>query len=85
MESNEFDFEAFKVEAMDRLEAGKGLLGSEGALTPFIQNLLEEAFECKFQPYIAEQDLTNRKKDKGKLTVCSIRELAVTMNACAVL
>lgn len=45
MESKEFDFEAFKAEALERLKARKGLLGSEAAFTPLIKSFLEEALE----------------------------------------
>ncbi|MEZ5033289.1 MAG: transposase [Saprospiraceae bacterium] len=69
MENKEFDFEAFKAEAMERLKAGKGLLGTEGAFTPLIKSFLEEALEGELEAHIAEEDLPNRKNGKGKKTV----------------
>jgi len=69
MESVPFDFEAFKKEAMERLKAGKGLLGTEGAFTPLIKTFLEEALEGELETHIDTDDLPNRKNGKGKKTV----------------
>lgn len=69
MKDKEFDFEAFKEQAMQRLKDGKGLVGSEGAFTPLIKSFLEEALQGELEQHIADQDLPNRKNGKGKKTV----------------
>lgn len=66
MESKEFDFEAFKAEAIERLNGGKSLLGSEGAFTLLIKSFLEEVFNGELVAHIAEEDHPNRKKTKGR-------------------
>ena len=45
MENEKFDFEAFKKEAIDKLKAGKGLSGQDGAFTPLLKAFLEEAMK----------------------------------------
>jgi hypothetical protein len=46
MEEKGFDFEGFKKGTLEHLKGGKGLLGAEGALTPLVKELLEEALAC---------------------------------------
>lgn len=69
MKETEFDFEAFKKDAIQRLKDGKGLSGAEGAFTPLIKNFLEEAMEGELEDHIAEGDQPNRKNGKGKKKV----------------
>lgn len=69
MESKEFDFEAFKAEAMERMKAGKGLLGSEEAFTPLIKSFLDEALEGELEAHLAGECLSHRKQDNGKKPV----------------
>lgn len=71
MEDKKFDFEAFKKEAMEKLKAGKGLSGSEGAFTPLIKMFLEEALEGEIEEHLQEKEKGNRKNGKSKKTVRS--------------
>jgi len=69
MEEKKFDFEAFKKEAIAKLQQGKGLTGSEGAFTPLIKSFLEEALGGELDGHLAEEEAPNRKNGKGKKTV----------------
>ena len=37
MKKEKFDFESFKKEAINKLKAGEGLTGTEGAFTPLLK------------------------------------------------
>lgn len=69
MKKEKFDFESFKKQAIDRLKAGKGLLGAEGAFTPLIKSFLEEAMEGELEQHLREEVRENRKNGKGKKRV----------------
>ncbi|MEZ4986905.1 MAG: IS256 family transposase [Saprospiraceae bacterium] len=69
MESNEFDFEIFREEAIEKLQAGEGLLGEGGAFTPLLKAFLEKALEGELEAHIAEDNHPNRKNGKGKKIV----------------
>jgi len=69
MKDNEFDFEAFKKEAIQKLKAGNGLVGTEGAFTPLIKSFLEEAMGGEIDAHLAEGKLPNRKNGKGRKRV----------------
>ena len=69
MESKEFDFEAFRKDAIAKLQAGEGLLGEGGAFTPLLKAFLEQALEGELDAHVAEEDSANRKNGKGKKTV----------------
>jgi transposase-like protein len=69
MEEKGFDFEGFKKGALERLKAGKGLLGADGALTPLLKDFLEEALEGEPEGHLSEKEEPNRKNGGGKKTV----------------
>jgi transposase-like protein len=69
MEEKGFDFEGFKKGAMERLKAGKGLLGAEGALTPLVKEFLEEALAGELEGHLAEKEEGNRKNGSNRKTV----------------
>ena len=71
MKEEKFDFEAFKSEAIKKLKAGKGLSGSEGALTPLIKMFLEEALSGEIEGHLKEKEVPNRKNGKTKKQVRS--------------
>lgn len=71
METENFDFESFKKEAIAKLRAGKGLSGSEGAFTPLIKNFLEEAMQGEIEDHISNSEEANRKNGKMKKTMRS--------------
>lgn len=66
MENKEFDFEAFKKEAISKLRAGKGLSGEDGAFTPLIKSFLEEALQGELEGHLSEQEVPNRKNGKSR-------------------
>jgi transposase-like protein len=69
MEKEQFDFEGFKKGALERLKAGKGLLGAEGALTPLVKEFLEEALAGELEGHLAEKEEGNRKNGSNRKTV----------------
>lgn len=69
MEDKQFDFEAFKKEAIQKLKDGKGLVGTEGAFTPLIKSFLEEALAGEIDAHLEEGKDKNRKNGKGRKRV----------------
>ena len=61
METEKFDFEAFKEEAISKIRAGKGLVGVEGAFTPLIKSFLEEAMKGEIDDHLSDPTVSNRK------------------------
>ena len=60
MQDREFNLEAIRAEAVNKLQAGDGLLGKKGASTPLLKALLEqEAMEGEFDAHLAEEELPN--------------------------
>ena len=66
MQDVEFDLEAFREEAVSKLQAGDGLLGKDGAFTPLLKAFLEQAMEGELDAHLAEEQRSNRKNGKGK-------------------
>ena len=66
MKDNEFDMEAFRKEAIAKLQAGEGLLGDGGAFTPLLKAFLEEALNGELDAHLTEKEDKNRKNGKGK-------------------
>jgi len=48
MKDNEFDMEAFRKEAIAKLQAGEGLLGDGGAFTPLLKAFSEKINDTLF-------------------------------------
>ena len=69
MQDHEFDLEAFREEAVSKLQAGDGLLGKNGAFTPLLKAFLEQAMEGELDAHLAEEELPNRKNGKGKKVI----------------
>jgi len=69
MKAEEFDMEAFRVQALEKLKAGEGLLGENGAFTPLLKAFLEQALEGEVEQHIAQDESSNRKNGKGKKIV----------------
>ena len=61
METEKFDFEAFKEEAISKIRDGKGLVGAEGAFTPLIKSFLEEAMKGEIEDHLSDPTVSNRK------------------------
>ncbi|THH34243.1 IS256 family transposase, partial [Neolewinella litorea] len=66
MENEEFDMEAFREEAIKKLQAGEGLLGEGGAFTPLLKSFLEQALDGELDAHLADKDEPNRKNGRGK-------------------
>lgn len=58
--TDSFDYANFEKEAIEKLKAGKGLIGPEGALTGMIQRILHAAFEGEMDEHMSE-DVPNRR------------------------
>lgn len=60
--SNSFDFEKFKVQAIEKLKAGVPLSGKDGVLAPLLENLLNSALEGEMDSYLegGEREFGNR-------------------------
>lgn len=69
MEKTNFDFEAFKRDAAERLKKGDTLLGRDGVFTPLLKEFLEEAMEGELEAHIEADESPNRKNGKGKKRV----------------
>jgi len=67
--SKDFDYKKFEFEALQGLQSGQGLVGTEGILKGLIQHLVESALEGEMSAHLAsEKDtgVTNRRNGKGK-------------------
>lgn len=65
----EFDFEAFKKQAIEGMYAGKPLNGEKGIFAPLLKHFLEAALEGELQSHLQEEKAAgtaNRKN--GKIT-----------------
>ena len=47
MEKQQFDFEAFKKDAIEKLKQGKRINGGEGIFQPMLKHFLESALEAE--------------------------------------
>jgi len=54
METEKFDFEAFRKEALEQIKAGQGLHGTQGALISLIKSLLEEAIKGELEGQVLD-------------------------------
>ena len=62
-----FDFN----KALAELQAGKGLTGEDGVLTPLIKQLTEAALKAELEQYLQSETQVNRKNGSTKKTVKS--------------
>lgn len=75
MENKEFDFEAFKKQAIAGMYAGKPLNGEKGIFAPLLKHFLEAALEGELQAHLEEEKasgLVNRKNGKTTKKVKSL-------------
>lgn len=62
-----FDFEKFSRDAIEKLKQGKPLTGSEGVFTPLLKMILEASLESEVTGHIQEtKPLKNRRNGKAK-------------------
>lgn len=59
--TDSFDYANFEKEAIEKLKAGKGLIGPEGALTGMIQRILQAALDGEMDHHMSEEDGPNRR------------------------
>ena len=59
--TEDFDYANFEKEAIEKLKAGKGLIGPEGALTGMIQRILQAALEGEMDDHMSDEEGPNRR------------------------
>lgn len=69
----DFDFDSFSQEAIQRLKQGEELTGKEGILTPLIKKILEQALEAELSQHFkdAETAAPNRRNGYNRKRVKS--------------
>lgn len=76
MDTNkEFDFEAFKKQAIEGMYVGKPLNGEKGIFAPLLKHFLEAALEGELQAHLQEEKASgfvNRKNGKTSKKVKSL-------------
>ncbi len=73
--NKEFNFEAFKKQAIEGMYAGKPLNGEKGIFAPLLKHFLEAALEGELQSHLQEEKasgLINRKNGKSIKRVKSL-------------
>lgn len=65
MSKNDFDFN----KALEQLQAGQGLTGKDGVLTPLIKQLTEAALKAELEHHLENDEAPNRKNGSSKKTV----------------
>jgi putative transposase len=65
----DFDFDSFSQEAIQRLKQGEELTGKEGILTPLIKKILEQALEAELSQHF--EDAETAAPTAGMVTIAS--------------
>lgn len=65
MKKTDFDFN----KALEQLQAGQGLTGKDGVLTPLIKQLTEAALKAEFDQHLDQGESPNCKNGYSKKTV----------------
>ena len=72
IESEEFDFEAFKEEVISGLKEGRPFLGKDGTVTPLLKKLIEASLEGEVEAHVAGTKIeSNRRNGKTSKKVKS--------------
>lgn len=69
---NNFNYEEFKSEAIEKIKSGQPLTGKGGILTPLLKELLESALEGELDAHLSENreaGITNRRNGKSSKQV----------------
>ena len=61
-----FNFEDFEKEAVQRLLSGEELTGKDGVITPLVKKILERALEAELDQHLDESDQANRRNGRLK-------------------
>ena len=62
-----FNYEEFKKSAIEKLYAGKGILGKEGAFTPLIKEFLEAALQGELSSHLEEERKKNNNNHNSNI------------------
>lgn len=65
----DFDYEQFKLEAIEGLKSGKGLSGKDNVLLPLLKDFLEGALEGEMDSFMSQEPVINRRNGKLKKTI----------------
>ncbi len=77
MEQNEeFDFEAFKQEAIKGLYAGKPLNGEKGIFAPLLKHFLEATLAGELEAHLQEEKAAGKANRKNGKTTKQVRSLS---------
>lgn len=67
----DFDFEAFKAEAIERIKRGENVGGKDGLFAPLLQEFIQASLEGEMEAHLDEAKPNNRRNGKGKKRVLS--------------
>ena len=59
-----FDFEEFEKDAIEKLKEGKPLSGTEGIFTPLIKRIIEASLEGELDSHLEDSDSNNRRNGR---------------------
>lgn len=62
----QFDFDKFEGEAIERLKKGEALLGKEGIMTPLLKRFLEKALEGEMEAHLDSKERKEGNRRNGK-------------------
>jgi transposase-like protein len=74
--NKEFDFEAFKKQAIEGMYAGKPLNGEKGIFAPLLKHFLEAALEGELQSHLQEQKASGFENRKNGKTTKKVKSLS---------
>ena len=75
---NEFNFQEFEKQALEKLKNGAPLTGDKGVFTPLIKRFLEASMEGELNSHLADQEVNNRRNGKmGKTVKTSLGNVQV--------
>jgi transposase-like protein len=74
--NKEFDFEAFKKQAIEGMYAGKPLNGEKGIFAPLLKHFLEAALEGELQSHLQEEKASGVANRKNGKTAKKVKSLA---------
>jgi transposase-like protein len=76
MDNKEFDFEAFKKQAIEGMYAGKPLNGEKGIFAPLLKHFLEAALEGELQSHLQEEKASGLANRKNGKTIKKVKSLS---------
>lgn len=68
MEKQQFDFEAFKKDAIEQLKKGKKINGTDGVFQPLLKHFLEAALEAEIDTHLTSGERKSGNRKNGKST-----------------